>query len=313
MKGRILIKMKKVIVTGATGMIGASMIEQMLIENIKVTAIVRPNSAKMHHLQQNKNLNIVECDINHLLDLEKILGSDYDTFYHFAWDGTYGASRDDALLQESNIQNTLNAVKLAYKLGCSAFIGAGSQAEFGNTDDILSDKLSKNPVTGYGVAKYCAGKLSSIMCKNLGIRQSWGRIVSTYGPRDNMYTMVMSSVVGMLHGKRMSFTKGEQVWDYLYCDDCARAFYLIGQYGKDGKSYTIASGKSRLLKEYITDIRDVVNPKLEIGIGEVEYYSNQVMKLTADISELTQDTGFTPAISFKDGIKKTVKWVEKNE
>ncbi len=313
MKGRISIEMKKVIVTGATGMIGASMIEQMLAEDIEVTAIVRPNSAKMNHLHQCKNLNIVECDINQLLDLQKKLSSDYDIFYHFAWDGTYGASRNDALLQESNIQNTLKAVKLAYKLGCSAFIGAGSQAEFGNTQDILSDKIPKNPVTGYGVAKYCAGKLSSIMCKNLGIRQSWGRIVSTYGPRDNMYTMVMSSVVGMLHGKRMPFTKGEQVWDYLYCDDCARAFYLIGQYGKDGKSYTIASGQSKLLKEYITDIRDVVNPTLEIGIGEVEYYSNQVMKLTADISELTQDTGFKPAISFKEGIERTVKWVKENE
>jgi len=53
----------------------------------------------------------------------------------------------------------------------------------------------------------------------------------------------------------------------------------------------LAPVKGRLLREYITAIRDVVNPELEIGIGEREYYPNQVMKLTADISELTEDTG----------------------
>ena len=168
--------------------------------------------------------------------------------------------------------------------------------------------MPKNPVTGYGIAKYTAGKLSAVMCERLGMRQSWGRIVSTYGPRDNSYTMVMSSIIGMLNGERMSFTKGEQVWDYVYGEDCSRAFYLIGKYGRHGKAYTIGSGKSRLLKEYIAAIRDVVNPELEIGLGERDYYPNQVMQLTADISELTADTGFLPEIDFEEGIRRTAEW-----
>ena len=63
-----------------------------------------------------------------------------------------------------------------------------------------------------------------------------------------------------------------------------------------------------MLREYITDIRDVVNPDLEIGIGEREYYPNQVMRLTADISELTADTGFQPEVDFKEGIRRTMEW-----
>lgn len=174
----------------------------------------------------------------------------------------------------------------------------------------LSDQIPKNPVTGYGIAKYAAGKLSAIMCEGYGMRQSWGRIVSTYGPRDNSYTMVMSSIIGMLKGERMSFTKGDQIWDYVYGGDCSRAFYLIGKYGKHGKAYTIGSGKSRPLKEYITAIRDTVAPSLEIGIGERDYYPNQVMKLTADISDLTADTGFEPEVSFEEGIKRTIEWYQ---
>ena len=302
--------MEKVIVTGATGMIGASMIEQMVADDIEVTAVIRPNSKKRKNLIEHKNISVIECDISDLLTLKERLKNEYDTFYHFAWDGTYGDSRNDVMLQEKNVHNTLEAVEAAHALGCKVFIGAGSQAEFGFVEGELSDKIPKNPVTGYGSAKYTAGKLSAIMCERLGIRQSWGRIVSTYGPGDNSYTMVMSSVIGMLKGERMSFTKGDQIWDYIYGGDCARAFYLIGKYGKHGKAYTIGSGKSRLLREYITAIRDVVNPSLEIGIGEMSYYPNQVMKLVADISELMEDTGFEPQVTFEEGVRRTMEWYQ---
>lgn len=300
--------MKKVIVTGATGMIGASMIEQMVADGIEVTAVIRPNSPKRSNLIEHENIKVVECDVNCLLDLKVKLEKEYDTFYHFAWDGTYGDSRNDAMLQERNVRNTLEAVELAHALGCKVFVGAGSQAEFGFVEGELSDRIPKNPITGYGIAKYTAGKLSAVMCERLGMRQSWGRIVSTYGPRDNSYTMVMSSVIGMIKGERMSFTKGDQIWDYVYGGDCSKAFYLIGKYGKHGKAYTIGSGKSKLLREYIEIIRDVVNPELEIGIGERDYYPNQVMRLTADISELTADTGFVPEVDFAEGIRRTMEW-----
>lgn len=300
--------MKKVIVTGATGMIGASMIEQMVRDGVEITAIVRPDSKKRNNLVKNEKVKIVECDIKNMLCLKDTLAKDYDTFYHFAWDGTYGNSRNDIMLQEQNVRYTLDAVELAHAAGCSVFVGAGSQAEFGFVEGELSDQIPKNPVTGYGIAKYAAGKLSAVACEQYGMRQSWGRIVSTYGPRDNSYTMVMSSVIGMLNGERMRFTKGDQVWDYLYGEDCSRAFYLIGERGKHGKAYTIGSGKSRLLRDYIAAIRNVVNPELEIGIGERDYYPNQVMKLTANIDELTEDTGFIPEVSFEEGIRRTMEW-----
>lgn len=303
--------MKKVIVTGATGMIGATMIEQMVQDGVEVTAIVRPNSKKINNLIQHSLIQVIECNLHDLLSLKnKGLSNDYDTFYHFAWDGTYGDSRNDAILQESNIKTTLDAIQLAKGLGCKAFIGAGSQAEFGSVEGIISDKLPKNPETGYGIAKLTACNLGRVLCKKYEMRHCWGRIVSTYGPRDNSYTMVMSSVIGMLENKRLSFTKGDQTWDYVYGGDCSKAFYLIGKYGKHGKAYTIGSGKTRKLSEFITAIRDEINPKLEIGLGERDYYPNQVMNLCADITELTEDTGFFPEVSFEEGIRKTIMWYQ---
>lgn len=300
--------MDKVLVTGASGMVGATMIEQMLKDGVTVTAVIRPGSPKRRNLPKHPGLDIIECDISNLLTLKGEVANDYHVFYHFAWDGTYGTSRDDACLQELNIKNTLDAVELANAAGCQAFVGAGSQAEFGPITGEITDKKPKNPVTGYGIAKYTASKLSKIHCEKYGMRHSWGRIVSTYGPKDNTYTMIMSSVIGMVNGEHLKFTKGDQIWDYVYSGDCARAFYLIGKSGKHGRAYTIGSGKTRSLKEFILTMRDAVDPDLEIGMGELEYYPNQVMELFADIRELTQDTGFVPQVDFEEGIAKTIDW-----
>lgn len=76
--------MDKVLVTGASGMIGATMIEQMLKDGINVTAIIRPRSHKRCNLPVHAGLDIIECDIGSLLTLKNKVGKGYDVFYHFA-------------------------------------------------------------------------------------------------------------------------------------------------------------------------------------------------------------------------------------
>ena len=71
----------------------------------------------------------------------------------------------------------------------------------------ISDDLPKNPTTGYGIAKLDACRMGRLLCEQYGMRHNWGRIVSTYGPKDNPYTMVMSSIIHMLNGERMSLLK----------------------------------------------------------------------------------------------------------
>ena len=103
-------------------------------------------------------------------------------------------------------------------------------------------------------------------------------------------------------------TPGDQIWDYLFCEDAARALYLAARKGRNDAVYVVGSGRARSLRDYIGMIRDAVDPAATLGFGELPYYPNQVMHLEADITELTSDTGFMPSWSFVEGIKKTVDW-----
>lgn len=296
--------MNKAIITGASGMIGSTLINLLLKNDYEIIAIVRPNTKKIDNIPKDNNVKIVECDLS---NLNSLCGkfSDCDLFFHFGWVGTMGDARDNAYLQLKNIKYTLDAVNLAKNSGCKTFVGAGSQAEYGLTDEKLSPTTPVNPVTGYGIAKYSAGKLSRLLSEKLGIKHCWGRILSVYGPGDNN-SMIMSCINAILNNEPFDTTEGEQLWDYIYSEDCAMAFYDIAKKGKDGEVYTIGSGIAKPLKEYIKIIRDTINPNFEIGFGKIDYYPNQVMYLCADISNLTNDTGFVPKISFEEGILKII-------
>lgn len=303
-------KIQRIVITGVTGTIGMAIIEQMIKQNIQVLAICNPNSSRNQQIYKNPLISMVNCDLNHLNTLNVKNFPAYDIFYHLGWIGTVGESRNNTYMQTQNISNSLDAVDLAKRLGCHTFIGAGSQAEYGRTENILRPDTPTNPENGYGIAKLCAGKLTRLRCSQLNLRHIWIRIFSVYGPYDGANSLISSMISKLADGIIPQTTAGEQLWDYLYSGDAGKAFYLAGLYGKNGTVYCLGSGVSRPLKNYIMTLRDIIAPDMQIEVGAIPYSQNQVMHLQADISTLQEDTGFYPEISFENGIKNTFLWYE---
>lgn len=302
--------MKKAIVTGPTGAIGMALIQKYMEEGGEVAAVCHRGSARISSLPVSDNLKIVECNLDEMQKLPDILNGKYDVFFHCAWACTSGEGRNDIDTQTQNICYTMDAVDAANKLGCECFIGAGSQAEYGRFEGKLDSKVPTFPENGYGIAKLCAGQLSRIRCGQLGIRHIWFRVLSVYGRYDSEQTMIMSSIRSMLNGESPEYTPVEQIWDYLYSEDAAEAFYLASEKGRDGGVYCLGSGQARPLQEYIEIMRDEINPGISLKIGAKPYADKQVMYLCADISELQNDTGFAPRFGFREGIRKTIEWAK---
>ena len=114
--------MRKAIITGCTGCIGVALINELLSNGVEVTAVIRENSTRKDAIPAGAK--IVECSLDNLRQLPRFLSSDYDVFYHFAWDGTIGQSRNNFKLQCDNIKHAIDAVNVAKELGCTRFIGA---------------------------------------------------------------------------------------------------------------------------------------------------------------------------------------------
>ena len=295
----------RAVVSGATSMIGVACVESCLREGMEVLALVRPGSDKLNRLPDDARLRIAPCRLD-ALDGFSAGEQAFDLFFHLAWEGTSRRERVDPVCQQKNIQYALDAVRLAHRLGCKKFIGVGSQAEYGPSNDWLRPDSPVRPVMAYGAAKYAASVLCGIECQRLGMQFCWARIFSVYGPNDGEQTLIGALIRALLERRKMPLTACEQKWDYLYAADCGRALRLIGERGKDRSVYCVGSGKVRPLGEYVRTLRDAIDPTLPLGIGEAPYAEDQVMFLGADIRALTEDTGFVPQITFEEGIRRTI-------
>ncbi len=295
---------KRAIITGATGAIGTALINELVNQGVEVLVFARENSKRNEQIPNSPLVTIKYCSLDKLATVQNDTGKDYDVFYHFAWAGTTGSSRNDMYMQNSNVKFTLDAVHTAKRFGCRTFIGAGSQAEYGRVEGRLTPQTPAFPENGYGMAKLCAGEMSRVLCNQLEINHIWVRILSIYGLNDGAGSMVMSTINQLKNGEIPQFTKGEQVWDYLSSFDAARAFYMLGDSDISDKTYVLGSGNPRPLKDYIFAIRNAVAPNAEIALGAVPYADKQVMHLSADITSLAEDIGWKPVYSFEDGINK---------
>lgn len=301
---------KRAIVMGATGAIGTALVQELAEHQIEVLVLCRAGSGRNDRIPNHPLVSRRFCSLVELEHLENTRDEAYDVFYDLAWQGTTGTARNDMFLQNQNVRYTLDAVKAARRFGCHTFIGAGSQAEYGRVDGLLRPDTPTLPETGYGIGKLCAGLMTRELTHQLGMRHVWTRILSVYGPNDGLKSMVMSVISDLCHGSVPRCTKGEQRWDYLFSEDAARAFRLLGEKGTDGKTYVLGSGEVHPLSAYIEKIRDAIDPAMEIDFGAIPYYDRQVMHLQADISQLQKDTGFSPDVGFEEGIRRTVEWFQ---
>lgn len=302
--------MDRVIITGATGAIGIALINKMIEQGKEVLVFCREGSKRNEQVTKHPLVEKCFCSMQDLASIENKTRKRYDVFYHFAWEGTVGAQRNDMYLQNQNVKYALDAVCAAKRFGCHTFIGAGSQAEYGRVEGMLTPNTPVFPENGYGMGKLCAGQMTREHAHQCGLKHMWVRILSVYGPYDGKQSMVMATIDKLKAGITPQFTKGEQMWDYLFSSDAASAFYLLGDKGTDGKTYVLGSGQAMPLAEYIRTIRDVVAPNAQLDLGAIPYAPKQVMHLQADISELNLDCGWQAQTTFSDGIIETVKAIE---
>ena len=213
--------MKRAVITGCTGAVGISLIEELLANGWAVIAVPRVGSARRGAIPQHTNLQLVECNLEAIEELPNLVSEICDVFFHLAWDGTYGEERLDCIRQNRNVEYTLRAVQVAKKMGCSVFIGAGSQSECGHVDGVLHPDIMCKPDNPSGAAKLSACHSSRVLCGQLGLRHVWCRILSMYGPYDGDYTLIMSLIRSLMAGECPACTQGDQVWDYIYNKDAA--------------------------------------------------------------------------------------------
>lgn len=300
--------MKHAIVTGGSGFIGSWLVNELIDNGINVCVIVREKDRLLPEIIQSKKVSIIEKKMNDICELDFDSDIHYDVFFHLAWAGVSSNSKNDLLLQIENIKMSLHALELCKGIGCDLFFAAGTVAEYGLCKGVIDTNARQTPNDMYGAAKASLYYFLEVKARQLNQKFIWGIIPSTYGERRNDNNIITYTIRSLLLGEKPIYGDLKQMWDFLYVKDVAKAIRLIGEKGLSGKIYGIGSGIYKPLREYVTIIRDLINPSYLLGIGEVQALSTQTFSSCVDIDELKADTGFEPSVSFVTGIRRTIDY-----
>jgi nucleoside-diphosphate-sugar epimerase len=301
--------MKRAIVTGATGFIGRHLLEKLLGLNIEIIAVshseCRPDFLPPHVIWISDDLS---SSLGLSNKIKTVFSKDIDAFYHLAWNGVSPEYKNDLNEQIKNLAIGLNALYCAKECGARRFVNLGTVAEYVACDGLINEKWTPSPADIYGATKVAVRYMMDVIAKNIDQNIIFTILCSTFGEYRADDNVVSYTIKKLLRREKPLYGDLEQMWDFLYVKDVVNALYLIAEKGMPGSTYSIGSGIYRHLYEYVQEIRNIIDPSLPIGIGEIKSKYEKVLNSCVDSFLLQKDTGFMPLYSFRDGIIKTIEY-----
>lgn len=302
--------MKKAIVTGANGFVGTALCRELSVQGVDVIAVVRNEDENIAGIAGLRGIKIVYCDLSNFKNLGNIIvDRNVDVLYHLAWVGSAGPLRGNDDVQLDNIHYTCDTVKACADMQCNRFVFASSIMEY---EIAATMEMDSTPGinTLYSSAKIAADYMARTIAGSMGIEYIRAVISNIYGVGERSPRLINTSLRKLMNGEHCAFSAGEQIYDFIYITDAAKAFVEIGKEGAANRTYYIGSLTPRPLKEFLCEMRDQVDPKIEIGLGELPFNGVSLSYNEFDVEAVKKDTGFEPVVSFAEGIQKTIEWLK---
>lgn len=299
--------MKKAIVTGANGFIGKMLVNELIERNYEIVALdIRFDDALL-----NNNsvicVNVLNKSVTELKD--EILENEYDCFFHLAWAGTSGPARADYELQLNNVKIACDYILLCKAVGCKRIVYASSINEMETYEYLQSDNIEPSGGYIYGTGKLAAHLMGETVAKINGVEFIPVIITNIYGVGEKSARMIYTSIKKLVNKEHCSFTAGYQTYDFIYITDAINSIIEVSKKGKAFNRYYIGGGEPKPLREFLIEMKNIVDPKAEIGLGDIPFKGIDISYSQFDLKKVEKDTGYKNKISFAEGIKMTADYI----
>lgn len=328
---------KKIIVTGGAGFIGSAVIRQ-LIENTDYRVL---NIDKLTYAGHLESLDSVSKSVRYrfekvdICDAEAIrkLFSEFkpDYFMHLAAESHVDRSIDgSADFIRTNIVGThtlLEEAKLYWKsldvLAAKAFrfLHVSTDEVYGSLGDtgFFTEETSYDPRSPYSASKASSDHLVRAWYHTFGLPTLITNCSNNYGPYQFPEKLIPVVILKALQGKEIPvYGKGDNVRDWLYVDDHARALIKTIQTGEPGETYNIGGHNEKQNLEVVHTICNTLNelvPKETDYKDQISFVTDRPghdFRYAIDASKIEKELGWTPDETFETGIKNTIQWYLNN-
>ena len=291
---------KKVIITGASGLIGKEAIAPLTNLGYDIYALTIEDG-KLGHSEAQKlgnDIHLIPCDLFDETQIKKVFDEIKPShLLNFAW-----ATIGDYLTSNINfdfLKAGLDLLRHFANNGGQRAVFSGTCFEYKFKDAPLKETDEINPQTVYAKCKNHLRELSEIYCKQNNISFGWGRIFYVFGHNENIKRLTPHIINSLKNGKEVTINSGFLEKDYMYSKDIAAAFVKFLDSGVEGIT-NICTGKSITLADYALAIANKLNrPDLIKVLSEP---TAQPRLIVGNNSKLTNEVGYKIQYSLEQAI-----------
>jgi nucleoside-diphosphate-sugar epimerase len=226
---------------------------------------------------------------------------------HLAWVATPGVFPSSA----ENFrwtQASLSLYRAFAESGGRRVVTAGTSYEYDWRYGYCSEAVTPlAPDSVYGTCKKALSELIAMFAERHGQSSAWARVFFLYGPREYPERLVSSVILNLLRGTPAKCSHGLQIRDYLHVQDVADAFVSILLSEVTGP-VNIGSGSAVTLKSIVSAIGDKLERPDLVELGAIPARENDAPLVVADVTRLTNEVGWQPAIGLDNGLDRTIAW-----
>ena len=261
-----------ILVTGASGFIGANLYKTIAAVRSDVFAVER--TAKSWRLEDLRGDRILAVDLTDEAATQNLVESVApQTVFNCVAYGAYSFESDSKRIYETNFLATTHLVNLLAKRAIAAFIHAGSSSEYGRNSAAPAESSSLQPDSDYAVSKVSTGMFLQYMGVQRGFPCLNLRLYSVYGPLEDTSRLIPNVVRKALAGEFPAFVDPNTSRDFVYVDDVCSAFILAAvKMNPDiyGSSVNIGSGKKMTIRELAGVVKETFHVAAQPVFGSME-------------------------------------------
>jgi nucleoside-diphosphate-sugar epimerase len=303
--------MKRSIVTGGTGFVGANLARRLIKEGREVHLLVRPRHAPWRIAEIKRDVELHEVDLSDGDAVERVVSAIRpEWIFHLAAYGAYSSQRDTRRMVETNIVGTMNLLNSCLKTGFGAFVNTGTSSEYGFKSHAPSEEELLEPNSDYAVTKASATLLCRHTAQKHRANISTLRLYSVYGAYEEPTRLIPALVLSGLEGGWPPLADPETAHDFVYVEDVCDAYLLAATHAghEHGAVYNVGTAEQTSLREVVEAARRVLAIKAEPAWNSMPGRSWDTRHWAANNEKIRKELGWQPRHTFEQGFRRTTEW-----
>jgi nucleoside-diphosphate-sugar epimerase len=308
--------MSKIIVTGASGFVGANLVKKIINKN-EIYIFTRKESDTWRLNDIKSEINVQTINFENKNKIQSVVNKiKPDYVFHLATYGGYPFQQNIEKTVGSNVINSINLMQALTEYGkLEKFINIGSSSEYGPKTKPMKETNLAEPLLPYGITKLTQTYFAKYFFTKFGLPSVTLRLFSVYGPLEEPGRLIYDIITHTLKNKKLKLFSKKAKRDFIFVDDVIDAIEKTSKTPNiEGEIFNVGSGKEYSIEDVINIVQSKLKKDLKVSWGNIEkqrsFETND--HWIANILKTKKEIKWNPKINFENGLEKTFEWYENN-